>query len=112
MRNVGLTLIYSSSPPAVWPAAPIPAELYRRHEAGAAPEVIADAIKLAEESVQDGNRPQVDSELVVAAPVPTLVDVSKEAHMMVVGCRGQDALQRTMLGSVSTGLAQPTAQLR
>ncbi|HZE16561.1 MAG TPA: universal stress protein, partial [Mycobacterium sp.] len=26
------------------------------------------------------------------------------AHMMVVGCRGQDALQRTLLGSVSTAV--------
>ena len=67
-------------------------------------EAIADAIKVAEDSVQDGNRPEINSELFFAAPVPTLVDLSKEAQMMVVGCRGQDALQRTLLGSVSTGL--------
>jgi nucleotide-binding universal stress UspA family protein len=27
MRNVGLTLVHVSNPPAVWPAAPIPAEI-------------------------------------------------------------------------------------
>jgi len=54
--------------------------------------------------VRDGNRPEIDSELVFAAPVPTLADFSKEAHLVVVGCRGQDALQRLLLGSVSTGL--------
>ena len=53
--------------------------------------------------MQDGNRPEIDSEPLFAAPVPTLADFSKEAHMMVVGCRGQNALQRTLLGSVSTG---------
>ena len=103
MRNVPLTLVHVSSPPAVWPAAPIPAELQRQHGEEAR-KVIADAIKVAEDSVADGNRPEIDSELVVAAPVPTLIDLSKEAHMVVVGCRGQDAVQRTLLGSVSTGL--------
>ena len=103
MRNVPLTLVHVSNPPAVWPAAPIPAELHQRHGEEAR-KVIADAIKVAEDSVADGNRPQIDSELLCAAPVPTLIDLSKQAHMMVVGCRGQDALQRTLLGSVSTGL--------
>ena len=103
MRNVPLTLVHVSSWPAVWPAAPIPAELQRQHGEEAR-QVIADAIKVAEDSVADGNRPEIDSELVVAAPVPTLIDLSKEAHMVVVGCRGQDAPQRTLLGSVSTGL--------
>jgi len=103
MRNVPLTLVHVSNPPAVWPAAPIPAELQRQHGEEAR-KVIADAIKVAEDSVADGNRPEIDSELVVAAPVPTLIDLSKEAHMVVVGCRGQDAVQRTLLGSVSTGL--------
>jgi nucleotide-binding universal stress UspA family protein len=103
MRNVGLTVVHVSNPPAVWPAAPIPAEIYRRHQEGART-IIAEAIKIAEDSVSDGDRPEIDSELLCAVPVPSLVDVSKEAHMMVVGCRGQDALQRTLLGSVSTGL--------
>ena len=102
MRNVGLTLVHVSNPPAVWPAAPIPAEIYQRHREEAR-KVLADAIKVAEDSVE-GNRPKIDSELLSAAPVPTLIDLSKEAHMMVVGCRGHDALQRTLLGSVSTGL--------
>ena len=77
--------------------------IYRRHQEEAR-KIVADAIKVAEDSVLDGNRPEIDSELLCAAPVPTLIDLSKEAHMMVVGCRGQDALQRTLLGSVSTGL--------
>ena len=102
MRNVGLTLVHVSNPPAVWPAAPIPAEIYQRHREEAR-KVLAEAIKVAEDSVE-GNRPKIDSELLSAAPVPTLIDLSKEAHMMVVGCRGQDALQRTLLGSVSIGL--------
>ncbi|HWS94317.1 MAG TPA: universal stress protein [Mycobacterium sp.] len=103
MRNIGLTVVHVSDPPAVWPAAPIPAVIYQRHEEDAR-KIVADAIQVAEDSVPEGNRPQVDSELLCAAPVPTLIDLSNEAYIMVVGCRGQDALQRTLLGSVSTGL--------
>ncbi len=103
MRNVPLTLVHVSSWPAVWPTAPIPAEL-QRERGQEARQVIADAIKVAEDSVADSNRPEIDSELLCAPPVPTLIDLSTEAYMMVVGCRGQDALQRTLLGSVSTGL--------
>jgi nucleotide-binding universal stress UspA family protein len=46
----------------------------------------------------------VSSELLFSAPVPTLVDLSKEAELVVVGCRGRGALRRGLLGSVSAGL--------
>jgi nucleotide-binding universal stress UspA family protein len=103
MRNVPLTLVHVSSPLAVYPPVPIPAGLHQRHEEDAR-KIVADAIKAAEDSVGDGNRPEIDTQLLVAAPVPALIELSKEAHMMVVGCRGQDAVQRVLLGSVSTGL--------
>jgi nucleotide-binding universal stress UspA family protein len=101
MRNVPLTLVHVSSPLAIWP--PVPAELHRPHGKEAR-EIIADAIQIAEDSMQEGNRPGVDSELLVAAPAPTFIDLSKEAQLLVVGCRGRDAVQRTLLGSVSTAL--------
>ncbi len=103
MRNIGLTVVHVSNPPAAWTGAPIPAAIDRRHEEEAR-RVIADAIRVAEDSVREGNRPEIDSELVHAAPVATLIDLSEEAHMVVVGCRGQNTLERTLLGSVSTGL--------
>nr|WP_231985120.1 universal stress protein [Mycobacterium sp. E796] len=101
MRNVGLTVVHVSDPPAVWPA-PIPAVIHQRHEEGAR-KILADAIKVAKDSVGEGNRPEIDGELLCAAPVPTLIDLSKGAHMVVVGCRGQDTFHRAVLGSVSTG---------
>jgi nucleotide-binding universal stress UspA family protein len=42
--------------------------------------------------------------MITGPTVPTLVDLSKEARMIVVGCRGHGALARGVLGSVSTGL--------
>jgi nucleotide-binding universal stress UspA family protein len=103
MRNVPLILVHVSSPLAVSPPVPIPAGLHRTHGENAR-KIVADAIKAAEDSVSDGNRPEIDTHLLVAAPVPALIELSKEAHMMVVGCRGHDAAQRTLLGSVSAGL--------
>ena len=103
MRNLPLTVVHVSSPLAVCPPVPIPAGLHQRHEEDAR-KVLADAIQAAEDSVRDGNRPEIDTQLLVAAPVPALIELSKEAHLMVVGCRGQDAVQRALLGSVSTGL--------
>ena len=103
MRNIGLTVVHVSNPPAVRPGTPAPAGLYRKLE-DEARRVIGDAIRVAEDTVREGNRPQIDSELVCAAPVPALIDLSKEARMVVVGCRGQSAPERILLGSVSTAL--------
>lgn len=109
MRNVPLTLVHVvptgvvSSGALAWPVPPPPAELRQRQE-GEARKVIADAIKVVEDSAEDRKGPDVGSELFFSPPVPTLVDLSKEAQMLVVGCRGQSALRRVLLGSVSTGL--------
>ena len=64
--------------------------------------IIADATKIAQQSI-DG-RSHINSELLVGATVATLIDLSKGAEMIVVGCRGRGALQQRLLGSVSAGL--------
>ena len=66
LRNIGLTIVHVSEPPAVWPAAPLPAVVYRRHHEGVR-KIVAHAIKVAEDNVQEGNRPEIDSELLVIA---------------------------------------------
>jgi len=51
-----------------------------------------------------GTTVEVSSEMVSGSTVATLVEESKTASMVVVGCRGRGALSRGLLGSVSTGL--------
>jgi nucleotide-binding universal stress UspA family protein len=65
--------------------------------------VIADAIKIAHDTVE-GDRPEVHSEVCFGSPVPTLVDRSKDTDLLVVGCHGRTGLRERLLGSVSTGL--------
>lgn len=107
-RNVPLTVVHARKAGAMGSQlvplspAPVPVEFVQwQKEHGE--QVLAESVKLAE-SVDDHHRPEVKSELVFSAPVPTLVDLSKDADMVVVGCRGQGAWQRILLGSVSTGL--------
>ncbi|HZC10532.1 MAG TPA: universal stress protein [Mycobacterium sp.] len=66
--------------------------------------VLAEAIKIAEDSAEHGVQTEIKSELYFSVPVSTLVNLSKQAHMVVVGRRGQNALTRILLGSVSNGL--------
>ena len=105
MRNLPLILVHARTTPTagvemVWPALPVPEDLTRRQEEEAR-QVIADAVNLAESELESS---RIDTKVVFAAPIPTLVDLSKDVDMIVVGCRGQGALARTLLGSVSTAL--------
>jgi nucleotide-binding universal stress UspA family protein len=109
MRNGPLTLVHVAaasavgSVPVAWPAAPIPEEVLQRRDEDAR-NIIADAIKVVEDSAEGGSRPEINSELLYGGPVPILVHLSKDAQLVVVGCRGRSALHRGLLGSVSTGL--------
>jgi len=108
MRRVPLTVVHvaASLPVAVstlaWPAGRVPEEVLEIQE-NEANEIIADAMRVAEESSSAGGM-QVTSELLFGGAVPSLVDLSKEARMVVVACRGRTGRHRRLLGSVGTGL--------
>ena len=82
---------------------PVPAEEDPAlQEAGQ--KIIAEAIKIAQDSAEGGTLPEIKSELFFSVPVSTLVNLSKQAQMVVVGSRGQHPVSRLLLGSVSNGL--------
>jgi len=116
MRNVSLTLVHmfkafvptfpqipTASGVAVW-----------QEDDGH--EVLEQAVKIAEDAVPTGRKVSIASEVMFSAPVPTLVDLSEEAEMIVVGCNGRGAVGRVLLGSVSSGVMRsarcPVAVIR
>ena len=67
-------------------------------------EIISAAVKLAKDSVRNGSLPQVHVQVYFSAAGPALFDLSTQARLIVVGCRGHSRVGRVLLGSVSTGL--------
>lgn len=108
MRNMSLTLLHVMTPGVSpwglgYTMAPLPLD-YGELQQEAGQRVLESARRVVEGAITSGEHLQVHSELVCATPVPTLVDVTKDAHMIVVGCQGQGAWRRGLFGSVSTGL--------
>ncbi len=107
MRNIPLTLMHVIAPvvPAVapWPEIPIPQDYFDRQD-DRARRILDDARRAVADSTADHGPPFVHSVVVHGPTVSTLVNESTIADMMVVGCRGEDALSPVSFGSVSSGL--------
>lgn len=108
MRHVPLTVVHvvpsqSAASALAWPAGRVPEEVLEIQENDAR-RVIADAVKVVEDSAGGGDRPEVNDELLFGGPVPALADMSKDAQLVVVGCRGRTGQHRRLLGSVSSGV--------
>ena len=67
--------------------------------------ILAAAQQIVEDEL-GADAAQVHAEFMFAHPLATLIEASKDARMVVVGCRGVSALDRLRLGSVSAGLAR------
>jgi nucleotide-binding universal stress UspA family protein len=105
LRHVPLTVVHVLPSDEIGPWVDIPvsdeclAERDRRAE-----KIIADALAVVADAVADTRQIPVHHLVVSGAKVPALVDMSKDADMMVVGCRGIGGVQGLLLGSVSSGL--------
>jgi nucleotide-binding universal stress UspA family protein len=111
MRNIALTVVNVLDPPLLL-TQPTPftfgggmsmAPGYWEWQQDAGREILNDALKTVEDATK-GSPIEVTREMVNGHAVRTLVDLSKEAQLVVVGSRGRGALARVLLGSVSTGL--------
>jgi len=104
LRKVPLTLIHVLTPPVVttWPQTQMPPGFQEWQEAQGR-DIIRDARRIVDSATQ-AESIQVDSEMVTGPTVATLIDLSKDAEMMVVGSRGLHGLGRLLLTSVSSGL--------
>ncbi len=105
LRNLPLAVVSVLAPVVQaggpWPEVPVPEEYVRIQQAEA-----TDVVDKAVRSAADGAAPalQITGEVLLGPIVATLVNMSARADMMVVGCRGEDAVSRALLGSVSSGL--------
>jgi nucleotide-binding universal stress UspA family protein len=104
LRKIPLTLVHAISPEiATWSGVRLPAGLARwQRDRGR--RLADDAFKVVEETSQRGGPAEVHSEILSSAAVPTLVDLSKDAELVVAGCRGSGQGPGRQMGSVSSGL--------
>jgi nucleotide-binding universal stress UspA family protein len=116
MRNIPLTLVhmFKAFVP-TFPQIPTPSGVAVWQEDDGH-KVLEQAVKIAEDAVPRDRRISIASEVKCSPPVPTLVDLSEEAEMIVVGCTGHGAVARVLLGSVSSGVVRsakcPVAVIR
>jgi nucleotide-binding universal stress UspA family protein len=107
LRKVPVTLVpvghgFGSSA-RIWTAAPTIDELRQAHS-DEARQILSNAIKVIEDGADEGDLPAINSELLYSASVPPLVDLSKEAQMVVVGRRRHAASGGGLDALLATGL--------
>ena len=105
LRHVPLTVVHVQhlADVSAWIDLPV-AEDYKEAFEQQAATVIDDALRVVADALSDAPEISVEHCVVSGPIVPTLVDMSKDAEMLVVGCRGLGGVRRLLLGSVSSGL--------
>lgn len=104
LRRIPLTLVHAISPEiATWPEVRLPAGLARwQQDRGR--RLVDEAFEIVEKVSRRGGPAEVHTEVLHSNAVPTLVDLSKDAEMVVAGCRGTGPWAGRPMGSVSSGL--------
>lgn len=104
LRRIPLTLVHAISPEiATWPEMRLPAGMARwQQDRGR--RLVDEAFEIVEKTSRRGGPAEVHTEVLPSAAVPTLVELSKNAVVMVVGCRGTGQWAGRPMGSVSSGL--------
>jgi len=104
LRNVALTLVHAVSPEiANWPTVRLPPGLARWQQDHGR-RLLDDAFKVVEEVSERGGPAEVHSKVLSSAALPALVDLSKDAELVVTGSRGSGQWAGRPIGSVSSGL--------
>lgn len=104
LRNIPLTLVHALSPEvSTRLKMPLPAGLARWQQDHGR-RLVDEALKVVDEAAQGGGPTGVHTEILGSAAVPTLIDLSKDADMVVTGCLGSGRWPGRLLGSVSSAV--------
>lgn len=105
LRHVPLTVVHvlPSEEIGPWVDLPISDEFTAAQE-HRAQKIIGDVLGVVRDALGDSPAIDVEQRILTGAKVPALVDMSKDAEMMVVGSRGLGGVKNLLLGSVSSGL--------
>ena len=104
LRGAPLTVVHVQPSDEIGPWVDLPiSDEYSAGRARRAQQVIDDALALVSDATGAGTV-KVEQRVLSGPKVPTLVDLSEDAEMVVVGCRGLGGVKSLLLGSVSSGL--------
>ena len=116
LRSTALTVVHAVvTPMATWPPVPYPDSLLLGLE-DEGRKIVAHAVKIAEESMPVDRKVAITSQLVYSTPALTVIKMSEDAELVVVGSSGRGLLARGLLGSVSSSVVRhaecPVAVIR
>lgn len=105
LRNVPLTVVHILPATSIgpWVDMPVSADYWSQRDRRA-DQIVDDAMLVVAEATSGSPGFTTERRVVSGSAVPTLVDMSKDAEMVVVGCRGLGGVKRLLLGSISSGL--------
>jgi nucleotide-binding universal stress UspA family protein len=105
LREATLMVVHAIAPsiPATQPGTPVPPGVAQWQKKRGR-RIIDDALTIVGQYSDDERPPYVDGELLFSGAVSGLVDLSKEADLIVVGCGGRGGPRGRPLGSISSAL--------
>jgi nucleotide-binding universal stress UspA family protein len=104
LRKISLTLVHAISPEvSTWLTTPLPAGVMRWQQDHGR-RLVDEGLKLVEEVCRHGGPAGVHTEILASGAVPTLINLSKDAEMVVAGSQGSGRWPGRLLGSVSSAL--------
>lgn len=107
MRKVPLAVVTVLDPPSGMTLRGVPMPMppgYLRAREDQGRTTLDDSLKIVQDSTKQVGHVEVNTQLVIGHPASALVDLSKNAEIIVVGSHGRGAVARHLLGSVSTAL--------
>ncbi|MCW2650506.1 MAG: hypothetical protein QOE41_2189 [Mycobacterium sp.] len=109
LRDVGLTVVHAvrptlgAWPEIAWPATALPPELGQQ-EIAQGERIVEDTLEVIAKTTGPRQPRHITGRLCFSAVVPTLLEFTDTAQMIVVGRRGRGGLRRGLLGSVSSAV--------